>query len=944
MRGERDPLATIMVFITIMCISLCIVGGVSGSLNGPDPLKTGTGTLITTTRINTDQENPVIFQDKIAWQGRDPDYFTFDIILYNCTSGEELLITSGTPDTDQLSPSIFGDIIVWVDGRNGFFDIYLYNCRNQELTLVTRNTKDTNQANPALHDNRIVWQDTRHGLWDIYCYDLASGNETRITDGTADNQFPDISGSWIVWQTMDPVNMTSDVVAYNIDTGMTRLLSPDTQQSNQEFPDIWDDTVVWQGMDVINGTYDVYLCNITSGVIQQLTPDTPTSDQQYPRIENDLVVWQDNRNGVYNIFIHDLATGTSSMLTNGTADQTKPAVSGNRVVWQDDRSGVRQIYLLTSGDSSTCPVADFTANTTSGVLPFSVSFTSQSTGEPTHWIWDFGDGTRLEGQNVTHVYTNPGIYSVTLTVNTPYCRDSKRVEQLITAGSAPLAQFSLDPTEGVAPLVVQCTDESSGEPTAWSWDFGDGTNSTDQHPVHEFAPGTFTIRLNVTNQFGSSALEKTGILMVVNGTREEISWNIPGIDVLDEDGGQRIVVNITEAPVTFFNETLLEVSGPVQGNLQSLRFFSGNTSLFVASTNTTVAGNISGMAVTSRPVGPAGEVLIDLTMPYSNPDASIQSIVWENITPLDLEAAKQAWFTVTYGDVTGGAYTVQFLKKGINQTGPAKIRMAVNSSWVKTQETLYDRTEIQSDPAGASVYVDGIYRGDTPISIAGPSAGTHQLVVAKTGYVDIEQTIFLGGIGIIRIGDDGTSEFLPTRYLYSDPVTNTDYFEADSPGGLSKFTLAGLSYAGNPFQLFTLFWTSHFGNTGSSASSGGGSSASIGGGSVATLTTATVPQSPVATPVDTPVSTSVREVVTESITPVSRTSPGVPETPEAPQAGDTVPPSDPNYGKTPLGVISGMIAWVGELTRGRFIFIFAAIAITVVSVIAIWKRGYIGRE
>jgi hypothetical protein len=274
--------------------------------------------------------------------------------------------------------------------------------------------------------------------------------------------------------------------------------------------------------------------------------------------------------------------------------------------------------------------------------------------------------------------------------------------------------------------------------------------------------------------------------------------------------------------------------------------------------------------------------------------------------------------------------------------------MAVNSSWVKAQETLYG-TEIQSDPAGASVYVDGIYRGETPISIAGPTAGTHQLIVAKNGYLDAEQPIFLGGIGIIRIGDDGASEVLPTRYLYSDPVTNLDYFEADSPNGLSKFTIAGLSYAGNPFQLLTLFWTSHFGNTGSSGSSsgGGGGGGGSGGGSVETSSTVTATQTPVATPVDIPVASPIHEAVTDSISPASQSpgeEPHITETLEAPMTGDTGPPPAPTNGITPLGIISGMIAWVGDLTRGRFIFIFAAIAITVVSVIAIWKRGYLGRE
>jgi len=64
----------------------------------------------------------------------------------------------------------------------------------------------------------------------------------------------------------------------------------------------------------------------------------------------------------------------------------------------------------------TAPVASFTATPTSGTAPVDVTFTDTSTGTPTSWSWDFGDGTGATTRNPVHRYTDPGTYTVTLTV------------------------------------------------------------------------------------------------------------------------------------------------------------------------------------------------------------------------------------------------------------------------------------------------------------------------------------------------------------------------------------------------------------------------------------------------------------------------------------------------------------------------------------------------
>lgn len=61
--------------------------------------------------------------------------------------------------------------------------------------------------------------------------------------------------------------------------------------------------------------------------------------------------------------------------------------------------------------------------------------------------------------------------------------------------------------------IAKFTDTSSNNPTSWLWDFGDGTNSTTQNPVHKYqTAGTFDVTLTATNAYGSNTITKSGYI------------------------------------------------------------------------------------------------------------------------------------------------------------------------------------------------------------------------------------------------------------------------------------------------------------------------------------------------------------------------------------------------------------------------------------------------
>jgi PKD repeat protein len=79
----------------------------------------------------------------------------------------------------------------------------------------------------------------------------------------------------------------------------------------------------------------------------------------------------------------------------------------------------------------------------------------------------------------------------------------------------PTADFGASPLAGRLPLQVTFSDRSTGYPSAWSWDFGDGGTSTLQNPSHIYQlPGTYTVTLTVSNDIGSDAKTQSGYILV----------------------------------------------------------------------------------------------------------------------------------------------------------------------------------------------------------------------------------------------------------------------------------------------------------------------------------------------------------------------------------------------------------------------------------------------
>ncbi|MEC8494034.1 MAG: PKD domain-containing protein, partial [Planctomycetota bacterium] len=174
---------------------------------------------------------------------------------------------------------------------------------------------------------------------------------------------------------------------------------------------------------------------------------------------------------------------------------------------------------LLGGGGPTPPVAGFSGAPTTGTVPLTVGFSDSSQNGPSAWSWNFGDGSGSSSQNPTHTYTVAGTYSVSLTVSNADGSDSLTRANYVVVDpdvpQPPVADFVGTPTSGTAPLLVNFTDQSTGEPTSWFWDFGDGGTSSARNPAHTYtAEGSYAVTLTVTNAGGSDAQVLTSYITV----------------------------------------------------------------------------------------------------------------------------------------------------------------------------------------------------------------------------------------------------------------------------------------------------------------------------------------------------------------------------------------------------------------------------------------------
>ena len=271
------------------------------------------------------------------------------------------------------------------------------------------------------------------------------------------------------------------------------------------------------------------------------TPSTPLAGQ--------VVQFTDTSTGSPTSRLWDFGDGATSTIQNPSHAYTTP---GSYTVALTITNG--------SGSNSTnhavivaaTLVASFAYTPASPVVGQAVQFTDTSTGSPTSWQWNLGDGGTSASRNPNHTYATVSSFTVTLTVsNGTGSNSTSRIVNVLPAATL-TASFTYNPSSPVAGQAVQFTDTSTGSPTSWHWNFGDGGTSTVQNPTHNYAAaGPYTAALTISAGSNSNNTSQT-ITVVLEAPGYYIDTNNPSAS--DSNPG---TASLPWKTITKANQTLV---------------------------------------------------------------------------------------------------------------------------------------------------------------------------------------------------------------------------------------------------------------------------------------------------------------------------------------------------------------------------------------------------
>lgn len=237
---------------------------------------------------------------------------------------------------------------------------------------------------------------------------------------------------------------------------------------------------------------------------------------------------------------------------------------------------------------------------TSGEPPLTVivsaaSSTSANGGSLT-FAWDFDDGTTSTDASVTHVYSEPGLYEISLAATDATGAVGRAATDVRVRGADPTAVIKTNVSSGRAPLTIQFDGTASTVPDDrirdFFWNFGDGESSAEPEPIHVFGPGTFTVTLRVVTRGGA---ENTAATMIdVGGVASSLQFNGTQLAVLPIDLDASLPAMTFEA--WFRSDPIGGRIAEFAGSDLAIDIFPAQSQVAVTSGDATISGTVANLS------------------------------------------------------------------------------------------------------------------------------------------------------------------------------------------------------------------------------------------------------------------------------------------------------------------------------------------------------------
>lgn len=373
---------------------------------------------------------------------------------------------------------------------------------------------------------------------------------------------------------------------------------------------------------------------------------------------------------------------------------------------------------VTVSATSSQVTASFTFSPSSPAISQPVFFNA-STSRPENgtYSWNFGDGSTGTGVTPVHDYDVAGTYTVTLTVSNEFGQSAvaTRTITVSSTSASVVASFVSSPS---APAVNQevLFDASASRPVdgTFVWHFGDGANGSGITARHRYtAPGTYTVVLVVTNQFGQNAT--TTRTVTVSSTSTQVSASFvfsPTTPGINQD--------------VFFDAT---ASRPTNGTY-SWNFGDGTTGTGVTPTKRyTAAGTYTVVLVVANEFGQTASTSRTMTV-SSTSGAVTASFVFSPATP---GVNQEVFFDATASRPTNATFTWNF-GDGSTATGATPTHRYTAAGTYSVTLTVSSEGRLASTSRSVPVSASGSLTADFTFSPTDPtiSRGTNVVIFDAT--------------------------------------------------------------------------------------------------------------------------------------------------------------------------------------------------------------------
>lgn len=470
-------------------------------------------------------------------------------------------------------------------------------------------------------------------------------------------------------------------------------------------------------------------------------------------------------------------------------------------------TGTKQGSRTIAVASMSVLAASFTFSPAFPATGQAIQFADTSTGSPTSWLWNFGDGTTSSAQNPSHAYAAAGSKTVTLTITS--ATSSNTSTRTISVATPLAASFSFSPAAPTAGQAVQFTDASTGAPTSWLWNFGDGTTSAVQNPSHAYAAaGSKTVTLTVTNATGSNSASRT---FSVSASLTASFTFSPASPVAGQS------VQFTDASTgspTAWSWSFGDGGTSTAQNPSHAYAAAGTYTVSL----TSASGSSS--ATATRAVTVAAAAALDASFSY----APSSPAPGQAVSFTDTSTASPASWQWNFGDggtssaqnpshtfAAAGSYTVTLLAAGLSGSDTASRTITVaTSTSLLPDDRIIDWTSV-GVPGGIPNRTT-VYRTLTPsntlaeINAAIAACPSGQVVFLAAGSYSLGQITFGSRSGVTLRGAGAGRTVINATSGYAVSATELSFFEADGvdvAGGYVKGSTT-ITLAATPSSAFAV--------------------------------------------------------------------------------------------------------------------------------------------